>query len=195
MTSPARTPDLDAVVIGSGPNGLAAALTLAQAGRSVTVFEAAPTIGGGTRTAELTVPGVIHDVCSAVHPFAVGSPYLTSLPLADHGLEWRYPEVDLAHPIDGGRAGVMMRSLDDTAAGMGADGRSWRRAFERFARSFPKLADGVLPADRAPAAPSAGAGRLRRSAPCCPRRRSPAGSRPTRPAGCSPAWRRTPTRR
>lgn len=134
------TPELDAVVIGSGPNGLAAALTLAQAGRSVTVFEAAPTIGGGTRTAELTVPGVLHDVCSAAHPFGVGSPYFTSLPLADHGLEWRYPEIDLAHPIDGGRAGVMVRSLDDTVDRLGADGAAWRRSFARFARNFPQLA-------------------------------------------------------
>jgi phytoene dehydrogenase-like protein len=133
-------PDLDAVVVGAGPNGLAAALTMAQAGRSVTVIEAAPTIGGGSRSAELTVPGLLHDVCSAVHPFAVGSPYLTSLPLADHGLEWRWPEVDLAHPIDGGRAGVMLRSLEDTVAAFGADGAAWRRAFAPLAANFPTLA-------------------------------------------------------
>src|ERR1700679_2532413 len=106
-------PAVDAAVIGSGPNGLAAAVTLAQAGMSVTVFEAADTIGGGTRTAELTVPGVLHDVCSAVHPFGVTSPYLSSLPLADHGLEWRWTDVDLAHPLDDGTAGVLRRSLDD----------------------------------------------------------------------------------
>lgn len=131
---------LDAVVVGAGPNGLAAAVTLAQAGRSVTVLEAAETIGGGTRSAELTVPGVLHDVCSAVHPFAVGSPYLTSLPLADHGLTWHWPEVDLAHPIDGGRAGVMLRSLDDTVAGLGSDGNAWRRSFGPLAASFPAIA-------------------------------------------------------
>jgi phytoene dehydrogenase-like protein len=137
----ATTPDLDAVVVGGGPNGLAAAVTIAQAGRSVTVIEAAPTIGGGSRSAELTVPGLVHDVCSAVHPFAVGSPYLTSLPLADHGLEWRWPEVDLAHPLDGGRAGVMLRSLDETAAGLGPDAAGWQRAFGPLAANFPTLAE------------------------------------------------------
>jgi phytoene dehydrogenase-like protein len=133
-----RSP-LDAVVVGSGPNGLAAAVTLAQAGLSVTVLEAADTIGGGTRSAELTVPGVLHDVCSAVHPFGVASPYLQSLPLADHGLEWRWPAVDLAHPLDGGRAGVMLRSLDETVTGLGTDGAAWRRSFGPLARRFPTL--------------------------------------------------------
>ena len=113
---------VDAVVVGSGPNGLAAAVRLAQAGLAVTVLEGAATIGGGTRTEELTVPGLLHDLCSAVHPLGVGSPYLSSLPLAEHGLVWRWPEVDLAHPLDDGTAGVMLRSLDETAAGLGADG-------------------------------------------------------------------------
>jgi phytoene dehydrogenase-like protein len=135
---------VDAVVVGAGPNGLAAAVTLAQAGLSVTVLEAADTIGGGTRTAELTVPGVRHDVCSAVHPFGVASPYLQSLPLHDHGLQWRWAEVDLAHPLDGGRAGVMRRSLDDTVAGLGADGAAWRRSFGRLAEHFPALATDIL---------------------------------------------------
>jgi phytoene dehydrogenase-like protein len=135
---------VDAVVVGSGPNGLAAAVTLAQAGLSVTVLEAADTIGGGTRTAELTVPGVLHDVCSAVHPFGVASPYLQSLPLDKYGLEWRFPSVDLAHPIDGGRAGVMLSSLDDTVGGLGADGQAWRRSFGPLARRFPELAIDIL---------------------------------------------------
>jgi phytoene dehydrogenase-like protein len=142
VTTPA--PAVDAVVVGSGPNGLAAAVTLAQAGLSVTVFEAADTIGGGTRTAELTVPGVLHDVCSAVHPFGIASPFLTSLPLAKHGLEWRWPTVDLAHPIDGGRAGVMLRSLDDTVAGLGEDGDAWRRSFGLLAKRFATLAPEIL---------------------------------------------------
>ncbi len=135
---------LDAVVVGSGPNGLAAAVALAQAGRSVTVLEGEDTIGGGTRTAELTVPGLLHDVCSAVHPFGVSSPFLASLPLAEHGLVWRHAEVDLAHPLDDGTAGVMVRSLDETCAGLGADGRAWRRVFGPLVRGFDELADDVL---------------------------------------------------
>jgi phytoene dehydrogenase-like protein len=115
---------IDAVVVGSGPNGLAAAAAIAREGYSVTVLEAARQIGGGTRTAELTVPGVLHDVCSAVHPMAAASPLLRSLPLEDHGLEWRRADVDLAHPLDDGRAGVMCRSIDRTAAAMGEDGRT-----------------------------------------------------------------------
>lgn len=136
--------DPEAVVVGSGPNGLAAAVALARAGLDVLVLEARPTIGGGTRTEELTVPGLLHDVCSAVHPFAVASPFLATLPLADHGLRWAYPEVDLAHPLDDGRAGVLVRSLDETIAGMGSDGRSWRRTFGPLVDGFPALAESVM---------------------------------------------------
>lgn len=133
--------EVDALVVGSGPNGLAAATTLAQAGLSVTVLEAADTIGGGTRSrTDLTVPGLLHDVCSAVHPFAAASPYFASLPLAEHGLEWRSPEIDLAHPLDHGRAGVMVRSINETANGLGADGPAWRRAFGAASRHFADLA-------------------------------------------------------
>ncbi|CAN5908243.1 NAD(P)/FAD-dependent oxidoreductase [soil metagenome] len=135
---------LDAVVVGSGPNGLAAAVAIAGEGYSVTVLEANDTIGGGSRSAELTVPGVLHDVCSAIHPFAVVSPFLSTLPLADHGLSWRWPEVDLAHPLDGGRVGVMVQSLEDTAAGLGVDGATWRRTFGRLARGFDEIADEVM---------------------------------------------------
>ncbi len=134
----------DAVVVGSGPNGLAAAVALAQAGLSVSVLEAADTIGGGTRTEELTLPGVLHDVCSAAHPFAVASPFLQSLPLEAHGLRWCAPEVDLAHPLDGGRAAVMVRSIDDTAAGLGVDGRAWRRTFGPLVEGFDQLAPELL---------------------------------------------------
>lgn len=130
----------DAVVVGAGPNGLAAAVALARAGASVTVLEAANTIGGGTRTEELTVRGVLHDICSAVHPFGVSSPYLQTLPLEEHGLAWRWPEIDLAHPIDGRRTGVMVRSLEDTVAGLGVDGPAWRRVFGPLVAGFDDLA-------------------------------------------------------
>ena len=108
------------------------------------MLEAADEIGGGTRTRELTVPGVLHDVCSAVHPFGVASPFLTSLPLAEHGLEWRWPDVDLAHPLDGGRAGVLVRSLPHTVAGLGEDGRAWSRSFRPLVEHFDQLATEVL---------------------------------------------------
>jgi phytoene dehydrogenase-like protein len=136
--------EVDAVVVGAGPNGLAAAIALAQAGHSVAVLEGAGTIGGGTRTEELTLPGVLHDLCSAVHPFGVASPFLASLPLAEHGLSWCYPEVDLAHPLDDGSAGVMVRDLDATVAGLGADGRAWRRTFGPLVDGFDQLAGDVL---------------------------------------------------
>lgn len=129
----------DAVVVGAGPNGLAAAVAVAQAGHEVTVLEAADTIGGGTRTEELLVPGVLHDVCSAVHPFGAASPFLTSLGLERHGLHWRHAEIDLAHPVDGGGAGLLHRSLEATVAGFGADGPAWRRAFEPAVRAFDDL--------------------------------------------------------
>lgn len=134
----------DAVVVGSGPNGLAAAATLADAGISVTVLEAAESPGGGTRTAELTLPGLRHDICSAVHPLGVGSPYLSSLPLEDYGLRWRWPEVDLAHPLADGTAGVLVRSLEDTVAGLGADGPAWRRTFAPLAEHFGAIGKDAL---------------------------------------------------
>jgi phytoene dehydrogenase-like protein len=134
----------DAVVVGAGPNGLAAAVTLATAGLSVTVLEAADEIGGGTRTAELTVPGLAHDICSAVHPLGAGSPYLASLPLADHGLTWCWPEVDLAHPLDDGTAAVLVHSLDETAAGLGPDGPIWRRSFGPLVDNFDAITDDAL---------------------------------------------------
>ncbi|MCW2601500.1 MAG: FAD-dependent oxidoreductase [Frankiales bacterium] len=143
-----------AVVVGSGPNGLAAAVALAQRGHQVTVLEAHDQIGGGTRTAELTVPGLQHDVCSAIHPFGIASPYLSSLPLAAHGLVWRWPEVDLAHPLDDGTAAVMVRSIDDTAAGLGSDGDRWRQMFGPLVDAFDELATDVLgPLLRVPSHP------------------------------------------
>ena len=112
-----------AVVVGSGPNGLAAAVALAKEGVQVTVLEAADEIGGGTRTSEAIVPGLLHDHCSAFHPMAVGSTFLNEPGLDRYGLQWRWPEIDCVHPLDDGDAGVLLRSLDDTAAALGATGR------------------------------------------------------------------------
>lgn len=143
----------DAIVVGSGPNGLAGAVALALAGVKVTVLEAADTIGGGTRTTELT-PGLLHDHCSAVHPMAAGSPFLRTLGLEEHGLEWCYPEVDLAHPLPDGSAGVLLRSIDETAAGLGRDGRMWKQVFGRPAAGFAELnEDLVLPVLHVPRHP------------------------------------------
>jgi phytoene dehydrogenase-like protein len=134
----------EAIVVGSGPNGLTCAAVLARAGMKVTVLEAEATIGGGTRTSELTLPGVLHDHCSAVHPMAVGSPAFESLDLDAHGLEWCWPEIDLAHPLDGGTAGVMVRSIDETTAGLDADGPAWGRLFGRPARGYAKLNEDLV---------------------------------------------------
>lgn len=119
----------DAVVIGSGPNGLAAAITLAQSGAAVLVIEAQETPGGGTRTRPLTLPGFLHDVCSAVHPMGFASPFLRNLPLQRHGLEWLHPDLPLAHPLDHGQAAIMARSLAETVDQLGADGGRYKRLF------------------------------------------------------------------
>ncbi|MGE4053418.1 MAG: phytoene desaturase family protein [Vicinamibacterales bacterium] len=145
----------DAVVVGSGPNGLAAAIAIAQTGRKVVVFESAATIGGACRSAELTLPGFVHDVCSAVHPFAVVSPFFRSLPLAAHGLEWIAPPVMLAHPLDGEAAVCLDGSIERTAHGLSGDGPAYRRLFEPLVASWPKIADAVLGPLRWPRHPMA----------------------------------------
>jgi len=143
-----------AVVVGSGPNGLAAAARLATAGLSVTVLEQADTIGGGTRTSELTVPGLRHDHCSAFHPMAAGSAFLDSLGLDRYGLRWLWPEIDCAHPLDSGDTGVLMRSLPDTAAGLGSDGRTWQRLLASNVAGYPELAEDLMrPLLRVPSHP------------------------------------------
>ncbi len=134
----------DAVIVGSGPNGLSAAITLARAGRSVLVLEAKATLGGGIRSEELTLPGFSHDLCSAVHPLAAASPCLTDLPLARHGLEWIEPPLAVAHPLDGGRAATLRRDLGATADALGKDGPAYRRLIEPLARHWPKLAPEIL---------------------------------------------------
>jgi phytoene dehydrogenase-like protein len=135
----------DAVVVGSGPNGLAAALTLAREGFRVTVLEAADEPGGGTRSyADPVVDGLVHDHCAAVHPFGISSPYLRTLPLDRYGLEWLHPEVACAHPLDDGGAALLHRDIDETVAGLGADGAWWRRLFAAPARDFDALAAALL---------------------------------------------------
>jgi len=133
----------DAVVVGSGPNGLAAAVELAQAGRSVLVLEAAEVIGGGLRTEDLTLPGFHHDVCSAIHPLGAGSRFFRGLPLADHGLEWIQPQAPLAHPLDDGTAVTLERSIEATAAGLGADGEAYRRLFGPSVTAWDDLAEEI----------------------------------------------------
>ena len=135
---------LDAVVVGSGPNGLAAAVALARKGLRVRVLEAAETPGGGVRTAELTLPGFRHDVCSAVHPLAVGSPFLRALPLEDFGLEWIHPPAAAAHPLDDGTAVVLRRSVDETAAGLGADADAYRALLDPLVRDSQRLLHAIL---------------------------------------------------
>ncbi|MBV9253088.1 MAG: NAD(P)/FAD-dependent oxidoreductase, partial [Actinobacteria bacterium] len=119
--------DYDAIVVGSGPNGMAAAVEVARAGWKVLVLEAEATLGGGSRTEELTLPGFKHDTCSAVHPMGIASPFFRQLPLHEHGLEWIHPDAQIAHPLDDGSAGVLERSLDATAHGLGVDGDRYRR--------------------------------------------------------------------
>src|SRR5437660_3566546 len=120
-------PKTDAIVVGSGPNGLAAAIRMAQAGRSVVVLESADTPGGGVRSAELTLPGFVHDICSSVYPMGVCSPFLRTLPLKDHGLEWIFPTAALAHPFDDGTAALLYQSLEETVRSLGPDGAGARR--------------------------------------------------------------------
>jgi len=147
----------DAVIVGSGPNGLAAAVTLALAGKRVVVFEGRDTIGGGTRTEELTEPGVHHDVCSAVHPLGIGSPFLSSLPLHEHGLEWAHPPIPFAHALESSESVLVHRSLEETAGGLGEDGATWRKVLEPFVHDWDRTVRlGTGPPLRAARSPLAG---------------------------------------
>ncbi|MBP7694643.1 MAG: NAD(P)/FAD-dependent oxidoreductase, partial [Anaerolineales bacterium] len=152
------SPSIDALIVGSGPNGLAAAITLARAGWAVRVLEARSTIGGGMRSAELTQPGFVHDVCSAVQPLSLASPFLRSLPLADHGLEFIHPELPLAHPLDDGTALALTRSVEETAAGLGPDAGAYRRIARFLRDDWEKIIAEFLGPLRAPRHPLAMAG-------------------------------------
>jgi phytoene dehydrogenase-like protein len=144
----------DAIIIGAGPNGLAAAIRLAQAGKRVVVHEANETIGGGSRSAELTLPGFIHDTCSAIHPLGIGSPFFQTLPLADYGLDWIQPSAPLAHVWDDGTATLLERDITATARGLGRDGAMWKRIFGPLAARWNSLAPMLLgPLVRFPRSP------------------------------------------
>jgi phytoene dehydrogenase-like protein len=134
----------DAVIVGAGPNGLAAAIAIAQTGRRVVVFEAASAVGGGCRSEELTLPGVVHDVCSAVHPFAVGSPFFRTLPLAGHGLSWITPPVMAAHPLEDGAAACVYGPVDETASRLGVDEAAYRRLVGGLTDRWPLIEHDVL---------------------------------------------------
>jgi phytoene dehydrogenase-like protein len=144
---------VDAVVVGAGPNGLSAAIVLARAGRSVLVLEAADRIGGGTRSEALTLPGFIHDVCSTIHAMGPLSPFFETVPLKARGAEYVVPPIALAHPLDGGRAGVMVRSVEATAQGLGRDGAAYRRLMSPLVRRSDALIRGTFRPVRPPAHP------------------------------------------
>ena len=154
---------VDAVVVGSGPNGLAGALTLARSGLKVAVYEGAPTVGGGCRTAELTIPGFRHDVCSAVHPLVLASPFFRTVDLAARGVKMLTPPVAFAHPLDGGRAAAVFGSVADTAAGLGEDARAYRRLFGPLVPDMGKILPTILAPLRAPPRSSSARRRCSRS--------------------------------
>ena len=143
----------DAVIVGAGPNGLAAGITLARVGRSVVVLEAKETIGGGTRSAELTLPGFVHDICSALHPLGVASPFFRDLPLAHYGLEWVFPPACLAHPLDDGTAVMVEGSVDATAANLGPDAARYRRLMGPLVAGWQGLLGDLLGPLRVPRHP------------------------------------------
>src|SRR5688572_15955415 len=141
---PGADRSVDAVVVGSGPNGLAAAIVIAQTGRKVIVFESADSIGGGCRSGELTLPGFVHDLCSAIHPFGVTSPVFRALPLVQHGLEWIEPPAMLAHPFDDGSAAYVYKAVGRTADGLGPDAAAYRNLLDPVVEIWPRIESAVL---------------------------------------------------
>jgi phytoene dehydrogenase-like protein len=144
MNPPSNVSQYDATIVGSGPNGLAAAIVLAQKGLQVLVLEAKETIGGGARTEEVTLPGFRHDICSAIHPMGVVSPFMRTLPLAEHGLEWAFSPSNIAHPLDDGTAATLEPSVDATASRLGEDEKSYRALMKPFAANAGKVFDDIL---------------------------------------------------
>lgn len=136
--------EYDAIVVGSGPNGLAAAITMQQEGLSVLLIEGKNELGGGLRSAELTLPGFVHDICSAIHPLAIGSPFFNTLPLADHGLQYVMPDLAAAHPFDGGTTAVLSASITETAASLGKDEQAYLNLIGPVLRDWPEIATDVL---------------------------------------------------
>jgi phytoene dehydrogenase-like protein len=145
----------DAVVVGAGPNGLAAAVELARGGRSVAVLEAEETVGGGTRSAEVTLPGFVHDLGSAIHPLGYASPFFKTLPLGEHGLEWIHPSAPLAHPFDDGSAAVLERSVEATGLTLGTDGRAYEKLMGPIVRDWDRIVGSLLGPPRPPRHPFA----------------------------------------
>lgn len=137
-------PNYDAVIVGSGPNGLAAAITLARSGQKVLVLEAKDTIGGGTRTLEVTLPGFRHDICSAIHPLGIASPFFRDLPLAQFGLEWIQPPAALAHPLDDGRVALLSCSLKESAASLGLDSGAYQQLMKPLVNAWQALLEDIL---------------------------------------------------
>ncbi|MEX0609804.1 MAG: NAD(P)/FAD-dependent oxidoreductase [Balneolaceae bacterium] len=148
-----QSTEFDAVIVGSGPNGLSAGIRLAQEGLRVKILEASSTIGGGTRTQELTEPGFFHDVCSAVHPTAVSSPFFRSLNLENHGLEWIHPKYPFAHPLEDGKAMVISKSLEKTLATLGKDSKNYRQLYKEFIEHWDLLSEDVFGELRIPKHP------------------------------------------
>ena len=145
----------DAIIVGSGPNGLAASITIAQAGRSVLLMEQKETVGGGTRTAELTLPGFLHDICSAIHPMGAASPFFQMLDLSKHGLKWVYPPASVAHPLDDGTAVLLERSVEATAGNLDVDTAAYQKLMRPLINDWDRLASDLLGPLRLPHQPLA----------------------------------------